>query len=450
MASSSYAVNPLVRALRRTWRSSKPKLLGLGFLAVVGGLLALSILIYNKAFTKVVMVHLQADRIGRQLDANADVKVRGILVGTVRAVHTTGDGATLDLALKPDEVSLIPQDVQARILPKTLFGEKFVDLVIPSGQSAQSAATVSAIRAGDVIPQDRSATAIELGTVFDDLVPLLRTVQPAKLNMTLTSLATALNGRGNALGDNLVKADTYFAGSNPSLPQLDTDISSLADVADTYNAAAPDLLRTLANQVVSQQTLARVGSNGSLHSFLTGTTSFSTELGSVLTTNESDFIGLANVSKPVLDTVRDHGQEIPYVLGNLPKLGPIIDDFLGGQGPYLHILATPAISRGPFNPATDCATYGKASGPACPGGGSYPADPVQGSGTATGNAQTSSYGPEAGWLDPAGTAVETAQLSTVVGPALGVPPASVGALADVLYGPLLRGTTTSLSTMATP
>ena len=58
--------------------------------------------------------------------------------------------------------------------------------------------------------------AIELEKVFDDLLPLLRTVQPEKLSMTLNALASALEGRGTQLGNNLVLVDTYFKRSTPS------------------------------------------------------------------------------------------------------------------------------------------------------------------------------------------------------------------------------------------
>ena len=69
-----------------------------------------------------------------------------------------------------------------------------------------------------MIPQDRSTTAIELERVLDDLLPLLRTIQPAKLNATLNALATALEGRGERLGENLELVDGYFTELNPELP----------------------------------------------------------------------------------------------------------------------------------------------------------------------------------------------------------------------------------------
>ena len=58
---------------------------------------------YDKVFIDVVRVTLETDRIGNQLQELADVKIRGIIVGEVRSVSSDGDGATLDLALDPEQ-----------------------------------------------------------------------------------------------------------------------------------------------------------------------------------------------------------------------------------------------------------------------------------------------------------------------------------------------------------
>ncbi|MEY9485276.1 ABC-type transporter Mla subunit MlaD [Streptomyces calvus] len=112
------------------------RLYGIAFIAVLALLLSLAVAVYQQAFTPVVKVTLEAGRLGNQLDPRADVKLRGLLVGEVREVHADGTGATLDLALKPEHVGRIPSDVRARLLPKTLFGEKYVDLVAPGGSAA--------------------------------------------------------------------------------------------------------------------------------------------------------------------------------------------------------------------------------------------------------------------------------------------------------------------------
>ena len=138
-------------------------------------------------------------------------------------MSTSGHGARIELALQPAAAKSIPDNVSARLLPKTLFGERYVELVLPAAVPAP------AIRSGDVIPQDRSSSAIELEQVFDDLLPLLQAVQPAQLSATLNALATALDGRGKQLGQNLVALDTYLKGLNPHLPTL-TQRHPAADV----------------------------------------------------------------------------------------------------------------------------------------------------------------------------------------------------------------------------
>jgi len=166
---------------------------GLAFLLTLVVLVGLSVATFQKRFTPVVMVTLMAARIGNQLQNSSDVKIRGLIVGEVRSITSTGNGASIEMALQPDQVAGIPVNVSARILPKTLFGERYVDLVIPSDPSSK------AIAEGDTISQDRTVVAIELERVFDDLLPLLRTVKPEKLAATLNALATALDGRGTQL-----------------------------------------------------------------------------------------------------------------------------------------------------------------------------------------------------------------------------------------------------------
>lgn len=129
------------------------RLYGVVFLAVLALLLSLSVAVYQQVFTPAVRIELEADSIGNQLDPRADVKLRGLLVGEVRAVHADGTKATLDIALKPEYVASIPSDVHARLLPKTLFGEKYVDLVAPARSSARP------IRAGTSSPRTAPASA---------------------------------------------------------------------------------------------------------------------------------------------------------------------------------------------------------------------------------------------------------------------------------------------------
>jgi len=326
----------------------KRRLQGVAFLAVVALLLGFTIAVYNKAlpWQSSDKVTLMADRIGNQLVVPADVKLNGILVGRVSGVHVDGDHAVMTLQIEKTKIHEIPADVEARILPKTLFGEKFVDLVIPQGAS-----NGPALKAGAVIPQDHSQTAIELQKVFNDLVPLLRALKPAELSIALSNLADALRNRGEALGHNLELVNTYFTRFNQDLPNFNHDISGLADLASNYADATPDLMTTLRNFTVNAKTMTE--KKDVYAQFLIGSDAFAQEATKVFGDNANRLITLAHVSKPVLDLYAQYNQ----VLECLPNGLAIYDrsrleqTFGNGQVPYLHITLTPVGDRGSYTVA---------------------------------------------------------------------------------------------------
>ena len=320
----------------------KRRLQGVAFLAVVAALLGFTIAIYNKAlpWQATDEVILEADRAGNQFVVPADVKLDGLIVGRVAGVSTNGDVVRIRMQIEKSRIDQIPANVRARILPKTLFGEKFVDLVIPpEGPDG-------VLQAGDVIPQDRSDTAIELQTVFNDLVPLLRTLNPAELSITLSNLADALRNRGDALGRNVQLVNTYFSEFNKELPTFTHDISALADVASTYADATPDLLKMLRNFSTNARTFN--AKQDIYAQFLSGTSDFAQTASAVFGRNADRLIQLAQVSEPVLGLY----SKFSKVLECLPNGLAIYDrtrlEQTFGQGPYLHITLTPVGDRGRY------------------------------------------------------------------------------------------------------
>ena len=142
----------------------------------------------------------------------ADIKTRGVLVGEVLAFDTDAEGAVVTLGIFPDKLETIPANVTGSIVPKTLFGEKYVSLEIPES------GPTGTLEAGATIP--RTEVSIEVEEVLSDLYPLLRAVSPADINYTLNALATALEGRGEAIGENLETFDAYLQRVNPQIPDL--------------------------------------------------------------------------------------------------------------------------------------------------------------------------------------------------------------------------------------
>ncbi|MFN2495444.1 MAG: MCE family protein [Pseudonocardiaceae bacterium] len=335
------------------------RLQGAGFLLVVSSLIALSLATYAGAFRDGVPVTLQADSTGLQLDKRSDVKVRGLIVGEVVDVSSEGEFATVHLLLQPEMVDLIPDNVSARLLPKTLFGEKYVSLVLPEQPSGRP------ISAGEVIGQDRSETARELEAALDGLLPLLQAVPPQDLAGTLSAVATALQGRGEQLGDTLVAQQQLISGLNTALPELQEDISATADLAQTYADAAPDLTAALADLTTLSRTVAEQRQN--LAILFDSVRRASGDLDGFLVSNRENVIALAADSRPTLESLARYAPEFPCLLGQLADLAPKVDQAMGvgTSEPGLHVILEITPGRGKYLPGVDEPRYEEDRGPRC-------------------------------------------------------------------------------------
>ncbi len=447
------------------------RLQGVAFLVTLVLLLGLAVAQYNKVFTDVARVTLEADTIGNQLQTASDVKIRGVIVGDVRAVDASADGATIELAIKPEYLEQIPADVTARLLPKTLFGERFVNLEIPDEPSSENLAD------GAVIGQDRTENAMELQRVVDDLLPLLQAVEPQNLSYTLGAVADAVRGRGDALGENLAAVGRYTGELNTVLPDIQADISGLADFADTYESAADDLLAVLDNLSVTSRTL--VDQQEQLRRTFTVGDRAGAVTADFLETNERSLISLAETSRPVLSTFAEYSPVYPCLLTGLARSVPRYREVFGGDGdPYLDLNLTITMPpRNAYAPG-DQPRYLDQSGPDCQGlddidgliaaaeqGEFYcpspPADGVRSpDNPSTGNpvclggsapddipAGAGDPNPRAGTSLPSGLAGSSAELDfvrSILAYQTGAEPSEVSDLGASQMAPLLRGTQVAL------
>lgn len=331
--------------LRKGRALAMQRLSGVAFLGVLALLVSLSVALYNKDFTPTVDVALQTDRIGNQLSVHADVKIRGVVVGEVRRIRANGSRATLSLALDPGKAKLIPRDVKAQLLPKTLFGEKEVVLLAPDLSSGEH------LRSGDVISQDDSTTARETETALNDLLPLLRALKPQELSTTLDALATAVRDRGQKLGDSWVKQAAYLKALNPSLPTLQQDMQGLADLTNTYADAAPALLQTLDNLSFSSRSV--VDQRAQLDAFLRSTRDFAATAQAITAQNEQRFVDLASSSRPVLDVYEKYAPVYACTLHSIVVQQVEVERTEGGLQGGLHITLEAIKDRnGGYDPTT--------------------------------------------------------------------------------------------------
>ncbi|MBZ5738780.1 MCE family protein [Nocardioides mangrovi] len=414
---------------------------GVVFLTVIALLIGLSIAIYQKVFTHVTTITIKADRAGLQLTKFGDVRIHGALVGQVRKVSQDGDDAVITVALDPDQAEQIPDNVSVEILPTTLFGQKFVSFVSPDHPSGTPLAD------GDVIPADRVTTNVELSHILANLFPLLRSIQPADLNKTLNALATALGGRGEELGRTMDQLDSYLGAIGQHLPTLREDLVRLANVADTYDLAAPDLLDVLKNVTTTAQTV--IDNKEQLSTFFSDLGGLADTSTRVLRDNSANLIRIGQVTEPVLNLLATYSPELPCLIEGAAKYAPrLAKTFEGNQIKQYIEFGTPQYHA---YDEDDRPTYGEVGhGPWCLGlpNPQVPSPPIaldQGSDIdehpPTSPLPTFLQGANRVGADYSGSSGEQQILNTMLAEATGRNVDTFGSLGSLLYGPVVREST---------
>jgi phospholipid/cholesterol/gamma-HCH transport system substrate-binding protein len=422
---------------------------GVVYLAIAALLLALSTAIYLKVFDDVTRVTLETDRAGMQLARYGDVRYNGVLVGQIRGIRQTGEKAEIELALEPESARAMPRDVDASILPTTLFGRKYVSLDAPARGGP------TGIRDGTVIPADRVTTTVELGRVLSRLYPLLRTVRPVDLNKTLSALANALNGRGERLGETLVDLDSYLTDINVHLPTLQEDLRLLASVARTYEISAPDLLTALANLTVTSETV--VAKKQEIGPLFDSVTSVSATGADLLEANEEDIVRALDLSRPVLALLDKYHPQHECLLRGIATYKPLlVKTFEGGLVKQFVEFPNPqhrAYDR------RDLPAYKDKRGPRCYGLPDNPPIPWPGVSLRNGtdmdtpHGRGNDYSPQGGGpsasggfpdvfgsstASPGASRSERRMTNAVLGARTGRSADGIPALATLMYGPLVR------------
>ncbi len=417
------------------------KLIGIVFIALMIFSIWFTYAIFTKKFVDYDEVSLKTSKIGLQLPERADVKIRGVIIGEVLDVEADQDGAELTLGIFPEDIDGVPENVTARIEPKTLFGEKYVALQVPADPTGNLAA-------GDTVTQ--TVVAHEVEETLSDLYPLLRAVQPAELNKTLNAMATALEGRGEAIGNNLEVLDAYLKRINPELPALVEDIALLADTSELYADVVPEIATTLRNSVQTGNTLEE--REVKLTKLFRDVSAFSDTATTFLDQNGDNLIRVSKLGAQIFKVLAKYSPEFPCLISGIVKAGKLQAEAFRGFTLHINLEMLPHQPRG-YN-VNDKPRFGDKRGPYC---GTLPnpphtqANPFRyvpniddGVDEPTGKG-TTRVAP--GWTPSewyVGSKDEADLIRQLLGASTGKRPAQVSDLGVFLFAPIVRGTEVSL------
>jgi phospholipid/cholesterol/gamma-HCH transport system substrate-binding protein len=199
--------------------------------------------------------------------------------------------------------------VRARIDATSLFGAKFVDLVYPSDPSPQR------LSAGAVL-KSQNVTA-EVNTVFENLVELIKQIDPSKLNAVLAALAEGLRGQGERIGESITDSNQVLLALNSRTDTLRDDWHALEGVSDTYSAAAQHILDSLSAASSTSATVTAQAQQ--LDALLLGVAGLSRSGIAVLGPSKDNFVKAANLLQSTTNLLMKYNPELTCLLVGADK-----------------------------------------------------------------------------------------------------------------------------------
>jgi phospholipid/cholesterol/gamma-HCH transport system substrate-binding protein len=274
-------------------------------------------------FRTFVPVTLMSDRAGLVMETGAKVKLHGVEVGRVSAIHGGASAVSLQLEIAPDQIKFIPANVDARITATTAFGAKYVDLSYPDNPASQRLA------AGAVLHSRNVST--EVNTVFENLTGVLKMVDPAKLNAVLSALAQGFRGQGERIGQAITDSNEVLSAINPRQDVIRQDWKAMGDLSATYDRAADDIVAILdAGSTTAETTTTQ---RAQLDTLLLNVIGFGRAGVDLLAPNAKNLVDAVNGFAPTSDLLMKYQPEYTCLLdGSVSLLQNGHVDAFGANG----------------------------------------------------------------------------------------------------------------------
>lgn len=253
-------------------------------------------------------VKVTFDRVGQLLRVTGDVKLRGVLVGKIHHIEKHVDGAAA-VTLTLDEHYKIPAGVSASIRGKTLFGEKYVELIDPETPTGEY------LKPGDEIPQSRTIPPLELEQVLDSLQPVLDATDPGDLGGAIKALAEGLGGNEEAARRAIDNSLVILEAFGASRDDLDRLLAGFDESSEAFKQSTPDFLASL--EKLDELARALVENADDLRNLLHAAPDWLDVAAQLVEQRYTDLVDLSVKGADILDLVASHKGDLPAAVENL-------------------------------------------------------------------------------------------------------------------------------------
>ncbi len=311
-------------------------------------------------FKSLRSVYASFDAAGQGLQARSDVKIHGVTIGSVKFVKLVNGRALVKMEI--DRNQQVPVDSTARIKPKTLFGEKFVDIAPANTQVELNGPF---LKDGATIAKTDPTRGTELEDVLAAAYPVLAKIDPNQLTTVLDTLAQAGQGEGPAINrqlGNFQQLADVAAAHDLDTAQLLSDFALLSNSLANDSSSIVALAKSL--NVVLPQVDAR---GDEITSILSNLSRVSNDTANLLDANRATQDKLILEGGQVLSTLVPRLNEVdPTVVGirQFVQMLTEIGHVPYGQGTVLGAIKLVLGGGCPFGQVTPCTPVGGVATPA--------------------------------------------------------------------------------------
>lgn len=251
------------------------------------------------------------DKCGQGLRVGGDVKLRGVLVGRIESIELREGDCHIGLDLFPESVDQIPANVGAEIRAKTVFGEKWVELLFP-GQPEEAR-----IAAGQTIEKEDTLDPLEVETILNVALPLLDAIDPEHLAGALEALAGGFVGHEDAAIAGINAGIDALKPFNRNEGRLKAGIDQLAASADVFAEVDDDLLDALDN--LDDVNRFAIENEALIEENFGKAPELLQELSSLFDTHFTDFTRIVDRGATVIGVLAARAEDLDRLLNVLPK-----------------------------------------------------------------------------------------------------------------------------------
>lgn len=278
------------------------------FTVVMLLVLALLVVTFGKfRLGSTVSYRAEFDSVSR-LKPGQDVRIAGIPVGSVTGIAIDGDH--VDVEFDIDREYQLYSSTRAAVRYEDLVGNRYLEISTGPGD-------LRPLPPGSTIARSNTAPAVDLDALLGGLRPVLKGLEPHKVNEISNAIIELLQGNGGALAEVLSDTDSFthtLAARDQLIGEIIDNLNTVLATADGQGAQLDASIDNLQHLI---DTLSR--GRGPIGRAIAPLASAQTDLTDLLETARRPIQGVIENARPLADVLDERKAEINAVIEPLAE-----------------------------------------------------------------------------------------------------------------------------------